>query len=91
MRRILAELTFGRQCVLAVGVALAAATAASLCQRAWLANAGWVLAGLLFVAHPVCPKSAEWKYGGDRRRMRRDGRIAGAVVALLGAITRFGI
>lgn len=84
-------LTFKRQWWLTAGVALLGHVCSSLFKQGVFSNIAWVLAGLLFVIHPVCPETWKWKYGDDERRMKRDFRIGGAVVIILGLMTRFGV
>ena len=91
MNKIKNWLTFRRQMWLMVGVMLLCFTLATLFKEGVLSNIGWVFAGLLFVIHPVCPESWAWKYDNDEKRMKRDFRIAGAVVIFIGFITRFGV
>lgn len=85
------RLTFIQQVWLMVGLVLCGFILSTLCKQGIFSNIGWVLGGLLFVLHPVCPESWKWRYGDDDRRMKRDYRIAGAVVIFIGLITKFGV
>ena len=91
MKKLLDELNYKRQCWLAVGIVLFCFILAGLTGWNKASNVGWVLAGLLFIVHPLVPESIKWRYAGDEKRMARDARIAGAVVILVGLITKFGV
>ncbi len=91
MKKIFDKLNYKRQCWLAVGIVLFAFILARLTGWTIAPNVGWVLAGLLSIVHPLVPESIKWRYAGDEKKMARDARIAGAVVVLVGLITKFGI
>lgn len=91
MRRFVNWLTFARQWRLMAGIVLSGLILSTLFKQGIFSNIGWILAGLLFVIHPVCPEAWKWKYGDDDSRMKRNFRIGGAVVIFLGLITRFGV
>lgn len=91
MKKLLDRLNYKRQCWLAVGIVLLGFILARLTGWAIASNVGWVLAGLMFIVHPIVPESAKWRYAGDKKKMARDSRIAGAVVIVVGLITRFGV
>ena len=91
MREGISWLTFKRQSWLIAGIVLLGFVLSTLLKQCIFSNIGWVLAGLLFVIHPVCPETWKWKYGDDEKKMKRDFRIGGAVVIFLGLITRFGV
>ena len=80
------RLTFRGQLLLGLGVLMACALAAGLLRRPALLNLGGALYGLLFLLHPVCPA---WAQGNPA--VRRRVRLAGGAVALLSAVTRFGL
>ena len=82
-------LSFKRQSWLSAAVVLLGFVLSTLFKQGVFSNIGWVLSGLLFVIHHICPETWKWRYGDDERRMRRDFRIGGAVIILLGLITRF--
>ena len=87
----MSRLTFKQQWWLMAGFILLGAVLSTLLKHGIFSNIGWVLAGLLFVIHHVCPETWKWKYGDDERLMKRDYRIGGAAVILVGLMTRFGV
>lgn len=91
MKKLFDRLNYKRQCWLAVGIVLFGFILARLTGWAIASNVGWVLAGLLSIVHPLVPESIKWRYAGDEKKMARDSRIAGAVVIVVGLITRFGV
>ena len=88
---MLRNLTFKQQMWLSIGIELCGFLLSTLFKRGIFTNIGWILAGSLFVIHPICPESWRWRYGDDDKRMRRDFRLAGAAVIFVGLITRFGV
>ena len=91
MKTWMKNITFSQQWWFAFAVVFICEGLAYYFKLGVLANLGWVLSGLTFVLHPVCPKAWQWRYGNDEKRMQRDFRIGGAVVVLLGLLTRFGV
>lgn len=91
MRKVMNWLTYKRQWWLMAGIVFLGFTLAALFKQGVFSNVGWVLAGLLPVINPVCPETWKWKYGDDEERMKRDSRIGGAVVIIVGLLTRFGV
>lgn len=91
MKKLIDWLTWGRQWWLMAVIVFVGVALASLLKQGVFSNIAWVLAGLLPIIHPVCPEAWKWKYGDDDKRMKRDSRIAGAVVIFIGLITRFGV
>lgn len=91
MRKIKKWLTWEREMWLVAGIVFFGFMLSALFKQGVFSNIGWVLAGLLPIINPVCPEAWKWKYGNDEKRMKRDSRIAGAVVIFVGLITRFGI
>lgn len=85
------KFTFAQQWWLAFGIMLCCAALATFLKQGIFANLGWMLAGLLFILHPVCPEMAKWRYRNDEERMKRDFRIAGAVIFAIGLMIRFGV
>ena len=85
------NLTFRQQFWTGIAILIVCFILATILKRGIISNIGWILDGLLFVIHPVCPEAWKWKYGDDEKRMKRDFRIAGCVVILIGLITRFGV
>ena len=85
------KLTFKQQFYTGLAVMIACFVLATIFKRGFFSNVGWVLYGLLFVIHPVCPEAWKWRYGDDDKRMKRDFRIAGCAVILFGLMIRFGV
>ena len=85
------KLSFRRQFYIGLAVVIVGFILSTVSKCGIFSNIGWVIDGLLFVIHPVCPETWKWKYAGDEKRVKRDFRIAGAVVILVGLITRFGV
>ena len=84
------KLTFKRQSLLAFGIMLCCFLLSSFSGRGVFANIGWILSGALFIAHPVCPEAAQWRYAGNEKRLARDCRIGGGIAVIIGLVTRFG-
>ena len=85
------KLTFKQQFCTGLAIEIVCFILATILKQGIISNTGWILYGLLFVIHPVCPNAWKWRYGDDDKRMKRDFRIAGCVVILFGLITRFGV
>lgn len=85
------NLTFKQQFCIQLAIMIGGFILATVLKHGIIYNIGWVLSGLIFVIHPVCPEAWKWRYGDNEKRMKRDFRIAGAVVILFGLITRFGV
>ena len=85
------NMTFRQQLRAGIVLLLVCFVLATILKKGFLYNIGWILDGLLFVIHPVCPETWKWRYGNDEKRMERDFRIAGCVVIVIGLITRFGV
>lgn len=83
--------TFKQQFRVGLVIMIVCFILATILKQGMLNNIGWIISGLLFVIHPVCPKVWKWRYGDDDKRMKRDYRIAGVVVILFGLIIRFGV
>lgn len=85
------KVSFKQQWWTAFAIVIIGCALSTAFKVGFISNIGWVLSGLLFVIHPVCPEAWKYRYGDDEKRMKRDFRIAGAVVILLGLIIRFGV
>ncbi len=77
---------FLTQLWIAVGLVVASFLLSVLLQNGTASNLGWVLAGLLFLLHPVLPQNRE-KTPGRLWLVR----LAGAVVILVGVLVRFQV
>ena len=85
------SISYKQQFFMGIAVLSACFILAAILNQGIVYNIGWVLDGLLFVIHPVCPEAWRWRYGDDDDRMKRDFRIAGAVVILFGLIVRYAV
>ncbi|MGI5963423.1 MAG: hypothetical protein ACOX7N_06895 [Lawsonibacter sp.] len=85
------HLTFKQQWWLAFGIVLCSFVFSTLFKQGIFSNIGWILAGLLFVIHPVCPEGAKWRYKDREKEMKRDFRVGGVIIIIIGLITRFGV
>ena len=85
------NVTFRQQFWVGIVVLILCFILATITRLGIFYNIAWVLYGLSFVLHPVCPEAWKWRYGSDEKRMKRDFRIAGAVVILFGLMIRFGV
>lgn len=88
---MLDKMTFKQQMWLGMGILLCGFMLSNILKQGIISNIGWILFGLLFIIHPICPESWKWRYGDDDKRMRRDYRIAGAIVIIVGLMIRFGV
>lgn len=84
-------LTFKQQLLIGLAIEIVCFILATTLKMGIISNVGWIIYGLLFVIHPVCPETWKWRYGDDEKRMKRDFRIAGATVILFGLLIRFGV
>lgn len=85
------NLTFKQQFYISMSITIFCFILATWLKIGFIHNIGWVLFGLAFVIHPVCPEAWKWRYGKDEQRMNRDFRLAGIVVILIGLLTKYGI
>ena len=79
-------LTFKRQEWLMAGIMFFCFMLATLTNQGVFANVGWVLVGLLFTIHPVCPETWKWKYDDNENRIKRDLRTGGVVVIFIASL-----
>jgi len=77
------KLTYGNQITLGIIQLLVCHVLAHLLGRGWIINLGWIIYGLLFVVHPVCPKNAEW-----HPHVKKWVRVAGGIIILFGLMLR---
>lgn len=85
------KLSFKQQFCAGLAIEIVCFMLATIFKLGIISNIGWIIYGLLFVIHPVCPEAWKWKYAGDEKRMKRNFRIAGCVVILFGLLTKFGV
>lgn len=77
--------SFQAQLLCGVVMAIAGCTLAFAFHRSIVLNIAWILYGLMWLIHPVCPK------GFDQRRGRQLARIAGVICIAVGLIVKFGV
>ena len=75
--------TFKKQILLGVILVILANILAFAFHRGLFSNIAWIVYGLLWIVHPVCPEQMDAKKG------RLAVRLAGAVCILIGLVTRF--
>lgn len=80
--------TFGQQFAVLLGIAVVCSILSFVTRIGWFHNLGWLLYGLLFLAHPVWPRS--WDYAGHDK-LRLGCRIGGGLMILVALVTRFGV
>lgn len=79
------KLTFGNQMLLgAIGIILGRILA-DMTSNGIFVNLGWIFYGLLFIVHPVWSQRAD-----GHPRIKTYVRITGAVIILIGCMSRFG-
>ena len=74
---------FKKQILLGVILVILANILAFAFHRGLFSNIAWIVYGLLWIVHPVCPEQTDAKKG------RLAARLAGAVCILIGLVTRF--
>ncbi len=82
------KLTFRLQCRICIFIFLINILLAHLFQTGLFHNLTFLICGGLFLAHPVCPEHWGSAYPDG---WERGFRIGGAILMVLGLITRFGI
>ncbi len=82
------HLTFKRQALLCLLVAIVAIILAHVTQMGIFHNISWVFYGTIFFIHPTWPKSVDWQ---DPKKLKRGIRIGAALCILIGLITKFGV
>ena len=77
------KLTYGNQMTIGIIQLVICHILAHLINIGWIINLGWIVYGLLFLLHPVVPKSAE-----GHPKVTRYVRIAGVIIILFGVMLR---
>lgn len=80
------KLTFDKQILIGLAILLMAHICSWIFKQGIFVNAAWVLYGLAFIIHPVCPERAK-----DVKNIQLWVRLAGVLCVLVGLITRFGV
>ena len=86
-RKKLIRFRFTQQLTLCFGLFLCNGLLAHGLGCGWFHNLSWVLSGLLFLVNPVLPEP--W-HDFHSDALRREARIAGAVLLFIGLVVRFG-
>ena len=81
-------LTFSRQIWLCLIVFVVCMVLSFTLHIGLFHNVAWIFYGVLFLVHPVWPKSVDWQ---DPRKLRLGIRIGAALCIVVGLITRFGV
>ncbi len=82
------RLTFKRQVLLCLLVAVVDIILAYVTQLRLFHNISWIFYGTVFLIHPAWPKSVDWQ---DHTKLKRGIRIGAALCIAIGLITEFGI
>lgn len=77
--------TFKAQLLCGVIIAIASCTLSFVLHRSIFMNIAWIIYGLIWIFHPVCPECF------DVRRGSQLARVAGVVCIAVGLIVKFGI
>lgn len=77
--------TFKAQLLCGVIIAIASCTLSFALRRSIFMNIAWIIYGLMWLLHPVCPE------GFDKSRGSQLARAAGVICIAVGLIVKFGI
>ena len=77
--------TFKAQLLCGVMIAIASCTLSSALHKSIFINVAWIIYGLMWIFHPVCPEDF------DEKRGNQLARVAGVVCMTIGLIVKFGI
>ncbi|MCD8012419.1 MAG: oxidoreductase membrane subunit [Lachnospiraceae bacterium] len=80
------RITFKIQLCISVALILIGNLLSVLLKNGILCNVAWILIGLLYILHPVCPSG----YAGNSK-IKRVVRIAGVVLILIGLLIRYQV
>ena len=81
--------TFGKQIGMGIMLLFASGCLAAVLHNSVFLNLAWILYGLLFVIHPVCPEQAKLRYSEEGAQ--KIARMAGLICIAIGLITEFGV
>ena len=81
--------TFGKQIGMGMILLFASGVLAAVLHNSVFLNLAWILYGLLFVIHPVCPEQAKLRYSEEGAQ--KIARMAGLICIAIGLITEFGV
>ena len=77
--------TFNIQLLCGVMIAIVSCALSFALHKSIFMNVAWIIYGLMWIIHPVCPK------GFDARRGIQLARAAGVICIAVGLIVKFGI
>lgn len=77
--------TFKAQLLCGVIIAIVSCTLSFALHRSIFMNIAWIIYGLMWIFHPVCPE------GFDKSRGSQLARVAGLVCIAVGLIVKIGI
>ena len=77
--------TFKAQLLCGVIIAIASCTLSFALHRSIFMNIAWIIYGLMWIFHPVCPGGLDVKRGSQLAR------VAGVICIVVGLIVKFGI
>ncbi len=80
------RITFKMQLYISAALILIGNLLSTLLKNGTLCNIVWILSGLLYILHPVCPSETT-----DNPRIERAIRIAGVILILIGLLIRFQV
>ena len=77
--------TFKAQLLCGVIIAIASCTLSFALHSSIFMNIAWIIYGLMWIFHPVCPEGLDVKRGSQLAR------VAGVICIVVGLIVKFGI
>ena len=77
--------TFRVQLLCGIMIAIASCTLSFALHKSIFMNIAWIVYGLMWIFHPVCPE------GFDQKRGSHLARVAGVICIAVGLILKFGI
>ena len=77
--------TFNIQLLCGVMIAIVSCSLSFTLHKSIFMNVAWIIYGLMWIIHPVCPK------GFDARRGIQLARVAGVICIAVGLIVKFGL
>ncbi len=80
------RMTFKMQLYISAALILIGNLLSTLLKIGILCNIAWILSGLLYFLHPVCPSVS-----ANNPRIERAVRIAGVILILIGVLIRFQV
>jgi len=85
----LKSLSFRAQGYISLGLLMVFFLFAQVFRMGVFHNAGWILAGLLFVINPVWPNAWDWR---EHDKLKKGIRIVSVlVIVIFGCLMRYGV